>query len=63
MASSGVMDMTPKGMFVKEIPDSLYKSYLASLDTFDQLIPEDTHNFLVEFFEKVSILMNILHLI
>ena len=43
--------MTPKGVFVKQIPDVLYEKYLTSLESFD---PEETHDFLVKFFEQVS---------
>jgi len=54
LAQKGVMDMTPKSVFVKQIPDELYKKYLMSLESFDLLIPEETHEFLVSFFEQVS---------
>ncbi|CAG8637724.1 12687_t:CDS:10 [Ambispora gerdemannii] len=52
LAHKGVMDMTPKSVFVKQIPDELYKKYLMSLESFDLLIPEETHEFLVSFFEQ-----------
>ncbi|CAG8633377.1 2552_t:CDS:2, partial [Paraglomus occultum] len=48
----GIMDMTPKSDFVKQIPDELYKKYLMSLESFDNLIPEETHEFFVNFFEQ-----------
>ena len=54
LAHKGIMDMMLKGVFVKEIPNKLYEKYLMSLECFDHLIPEETHEFLINFFEQVS---------
>jgi hypothetical protein len=48
------MDLTPKSQFVKHIELDVYKNFLESLNYYDQLIPDETHNFLVNFFSQVA---------
>nr|CAG8648509.1 429_t:CDS:2 [Entrophospora candida] len=46
------MDLTPKGSFIRTLPKDVYKEYLLSLEYLDNIIPNETHDFLVEFFEQ-----------
>ncbi|CAJ0758762.1 5890_t:CDS:2, partial [Entrophospora sp. SA101] len=54
LAKGGIMDLTPKSHFSKKLHADLYKSFLLSLEHFDNLIPEETHDFLVKFFGQVK---------
>ena len=54
LAKGGIMDLTLKSHFSKKLHADLYKSFLLSLEHFDNLIPEETHDFLVEFFGQVK---------
>jgi len=54
LAKGRIMDLTPKSHFSKKLHADLYKSFLLSLEHFDNLILEETHDFLVEFFGQVN---------
>ncbi|CAJ0758680.1 5719_t:CDS:2, partial [Entrophospora sp. SA101] len=50
LAIANIMDLTPKGSFIRTLPKYVYKEYLLSLEYLDNIIPDETHDFLVEFF-------------
>ncbi|CAH1768879.1 14731_t:CDS:2, partial [Entrophospora sp. SA101] len=54
LAIANIMDLTPKGSFIRTLPKDVYKEYLLSLEYLDNIIPNETHDFLVEFFEQFT---------
>ncbi|CAG8604451.1 3034_t:CDS:10 [Funneliformis mosseae] len=52
VSTEGIMDLTHKSRFVRQLPEDVYKSFLESLNQYDQLIPDETHKFLVDFFSQ-----------
>ncbi|CAJ0757358.1 22592_t:CDS:2, partial [Entrophospora sp. SA101] len=56
LAASGIMDLTSKSMLSNKVPEKTYRTFISSLDTFDKLIPDEEHVFLVYFFGQFTCL-------
>ncbi|CAH1765119.1 12082_t:CDS:2, partial [Entrophospora sp. SA101] len=54
LAASGIMDLTSKSMLSNKVPEKTYRTFISSLDTFDKLIPDEEHVFLVYFFGQLA---------
>ncbi|CAG8827770.1 22563_t:CDS:2, partial [Dentiscutata erythropus] len=52
LMKENIMDLSLESKFVEKIPLDVYEKFIRSSETYDKLIPKETHDFLVDFFSQ-----------
>ncbi|CAG8606824.1 11961_t:CDS:2, partial [Cetraspora pellucida] len=52
LSEANIINLSPDSEFVKQIPLEIYKEFIESSENYDKLIPNETRNFLMDFFSQ-----------
>ncbi|CAG8732594.1 8880_t:CDS:2, partial [Cetraspora pellucida] len=52
LSEANIINLSPDSEFMKQIPLEIYQKFIGSSENYDNLIPDETRNFLVDFFSQ-----------